>query len=128
MAKVLIVDDEPMTTEMLAAFLRILGHESADAFNCRHAWDKLTSYAPDVILLDIMLPDQNGIEMCRDLRARPETRTVPVIMISAIAPAKTEEAAAAGANGYLSKPISIASLKNALAKIGIESGSGARTK
>ncbi len=128
MAKVLIVDDEPMTAEMLGAFLRILGHESADAFNCRHAWDKLTYFTPDVILLDIMLPDQNGIEMCRELRARPETQSLPVIMISAIAPAMTDEATAAGANGYLGKPISIASLKNALAQIGIENGSGARTR
>jgi DNA-binding response OmpR family regulator len=125
MAKVLVVDDEHLTTEMLMAFLKILGHESAEAFSCRHAWDKLTYFVPDVVLLDIMLPDMNGLDMCRELKTRGETAKVPVIMISAVAPPMTEEASSVGADGYLIKPISIAGLKGALAKIGVN-GNGAR--
>jgi DNA-binding response OmpR family regulator len=119
MGKVLIIDDEHMTAEMLTAFLRIIGHESAEAYTCRHAWDKLTYFQPDAILLDIMLPDKNGLEMCRELRAHAATATTPIIMISAISPPMMREADDAGANGYLPKPISLNSLKTALANVGV---------
>jgi two-component system alkaline phosphatase synthesis response regulator PhoP len=119
MAKILIVDDEHLTTEMLGTFLKIIGHQSIEALSCREAWDKLKYESPDAILLDIMLPDTNGLEMCRQLRANPATAILPIIMISAYAPPLDKEAAAAGANAYLAKPINILGLKNTLIKVGI---------
>jgi len=119
MAKILIVDDEHLTTEMLGTFLRIIGHESVEAFTCKQAWDKLAYETLDAILLDIMLPDVNGLEMCRQLRKNPATVNLPIIMISAYAPPLTKEADEAGANAYLMKPINLQSLKNSLASIGI---------
>ena len=119
MAKILIVDDEHLTTEMLGTFLKIIGHQSIEALNSREAWDKLTYESPDAILLDIMLPDVNGLDMCRQLRANPSTATLPIIMISAYAPPLTKEATEAGANAYLAKPINITGLKNALLNVGI---------
>ncbi|HLU08396.1 MAG TPA: response regulator [Oceanobacillus sp.] len=121
MAKILIVDDEHLTTEMLSTFLRIIGHDSEEAFSCKQARDKLAYVNPDVILLDIMLPDQNGLELCRELRHNPSTSSIPIIMISAHAPPMTREADSAGANGYLVKPINLANLKNALATVGVAS-------
>lgn len=119
MGKILIIDDEPLTTEMLSTFLRIIGHESVEAFTCAEARAKLLYTTPDAILLDIMLPDMNGIEMCRELRATPETRQMPIIMVSAYAPPLIDQALAAGATGYLSKPISLNVLRSELLNVGI---------
>ncbi len=119
MAKILIVDDEQLTVEMLSTFLNLIGHESIGALSGKQTWDKLAYEEPDAILLDIMLPDDNGLDICRALRARPETIAVPVIMISAFAPPLIEEANKAGANGYLAKPIQLSALKSALADVGI---------
>jgi DNA-binding response OmpR family regulator len=119
MARILIVDDEYMTVEMLSTFLGIIGHEATGAHSVRQARDKLAFAEPEAILLDIMLPDENGLDLCRELRGKPEMSTVPIIMISAHAPPMMEEATAAGANGYLIKPINLEKLKNALVKVGV---------
>ena len=119
MARILIVDDESLTVKMLSTYLRMMGHESVDALSSRQARDRLAYIAPDAVLLDIMLPDTNGIELCRELRALPETESVPIIMISAIMPPMTREATEAGANAYLSKPINLKVLKATLAGFGI---------
>ena len=74
---------------------------------------------PDAILLDIMLPDVNGLDMCRQLRSNPATAKLPIIMISAHAPPMFREADEAGATAYLVKPINLQNLKTTLANIGI---------
>jgi len=119
MAKILIVDDEPMTVEMLATFLRIIGHETIEALNAKHAWDQLLIHQPDAMLLDIMMPGQTGLEMCRELRKKPEYATLPVIIVSAYAPPAIAEAKAAGASDYLAKPIKLDMLKATLARVGV---------
>lgn len=119
MATILIIDDEHMTTEMLATFLKIMGHDAVEAYSCQQAWDKLSYVTPDAVLLDIMLPDVNGLEMCRQLRGNETTAHLPIIMVSAIAPPLIKEATEAGANAYLVKPISLNSLKTMLVDVGI---------
>lgn len=119
MAQILIVDDESLTVKMLSTYLKMMGHESIDALSSRQARDRLAYLTPDAVLLDIMLPDTNGIDLCRELRAQPTTETVPIIMISAIMPPMTREATEAGANAYLSKPINLGVLKATLAEFGI---------
>lgn len=114
MAKILVVDDEHLTLEMLSAFLRMIGHNPITALNGRQTWDKLAYEDPEIILLDIMLPDTTGIQILKDLRADAKHAHVPVIMISAHAPPMIAEAAAAGANGYLTKPINLEQLKKTL--------------
>ena len=121
MAKILVVDDEHMTSEMLSTFLRLLGHEAIEAYNGKQALEKLAYTEPTAILLDIMLPDVNGIDLCRQLRADPATAHLPIIIISAHAPPMIQQAEEAGANGYLAKPISLQSLKTALLKAGVTS-------
>ncbi len=119
MAKILIVDDEPLTVEMLSTFLNLSGHEPIGALSTRQTWDKLAYEEPDAILLDIMLPDGNGLDICRQLRADPRWASVPVIIISAHAPPMTAEATRAGANSYLAKPIKLDALRTALREVGV---------
>lgn len=119
MARILIVDDEYLTVEMLSTFLGLIGHEGIGAHSVRQARDKLAFTEPDAMLLDIMLPDTNGLELCRELRAEAHTASLPIIMISAHAPPMIKEAEAAGATGYLAKPINLEKLKNALQRAGV---------
>ncbi len=119
MAKILIVDDEQPITRMLATFLKAIGHDTEEAHSARQGHDKLLYFDADAILLDIMLPDKSGLEMCRELRANAPTANIPIIMISASAPPKTAEASKMGANGYLIKPVKMQDLKDELARLGI---------
>jgi hypothetical protein len=119
MANILIVDDEYLTVEMLATFLRLIGHDASEALNAKQAWDKLEFEQPDAVLLDIQLPDQNGLEMCRELRQKAEYASLPVIIISATAPPLIKEAKAVGATDYLSKPINLGNLKSVLINAGL---------
>ena len=119
MAKILVVDDEHLTIEMLSTFLKLIGHDPIGALSTRQTWDKLAYEEPDVILLDIMLPDGNGLDICRKLRAEAKTHGLPVIMISAYSPPMDKQAIEAGANGYIAKPIKLDALKKALASVGI---------
>lgn len=120
MAKILVVDDEQLTVEMLSTFLKLIGHQAIPALSARQTWDKLAYEEPDLVLLDIMLPDDNGLEICRKLRLNEATRNTPIIMISAHFPPMTAEATNAGANGYLTKPIKMDALKAALVDAGIK--------
>ncbi|RMF78507.1 MAG: response regulator [Chloroflexi bacterium] len=119
MAKILVVDDEPLTIDMLTAYLDLLGHESVGALSGRQTWDILAYQKPDLILLDIMLPDTSGIDICREMRTKPEWADVPIVMISAHSPPMIEEATQAGANDYLKKPINLNNLKDSLKRNGI---------
>jgi two-component system, OmpR family, phosphate regulon response regulator PhoB len=121
MAKILIVDDEKLIVEMLSTFLRVMGHDSIKTLSSTQARDVLADTRPDAILLDIMLPETNGLEFCRELRRQEGTASLPIIIISACAPPQTTEAARAGASLYVSKPVNVATLQNALASVGIAS-------
>lgn len=121
MANILVVDDEHLIVEMLSAYLGLMGHEAEGAFSSRQARDKLAYLEPDAILLDIMLPDMSGLDLCRELRADPATRHLPIIMISAYKPPRISEATEAGADGYLEKPVNLASLREALEGVNISS-------
>jgi CheY-like chemotaxis protein len=115
----LIVDDEPAVCEILATYVRIAGHSAAFAYSARAARDLLLYERPDVVLLDIMLPDVSGIELCRELRHHPVTADKPIVVISAYTPPLIEQAQQAGASLYLSKPISLADFRNLLKRLGL---------
>jgi CheY-like chemotaxis protein len=121
MAKILVVDDEQLTVDMLTTFLELIGHEAVGALSGRQTWDRLAYEEPDVVLLDIMLPDSNGIDICRELRTTRDNGHLAIIMISAASPPLQREAAAAGANDYLVKPVKLETLKKALAQVGVMS-------
>ncbi|MEL7258680.1 MAG: phosphate regulon transcriptional regulator PhoB [Pseudomonadota bacterium] len=108
---VLLVEDEPAQREVLAYNLEADGFAVTSAGNGEEALMLVDEAAPDVILLDWMLPNVSGIEVCRRLKTRPETRNVPIIMISA----RSEEVdrvrgLETGADDYVIKPYSVIEL------------------
>ncbi len=108
---VLLVEDEPAQREVLAYNLAAEGFRVHQADNGEEALLIVSEETPDLILLDWMLPNVSGIEVCRRLKSRTETRNVPIIMLSA----RSEETdlvrgLETGADDYLVKPYSVAEL------------------
>lgn len=105
-SKVLIVDDEWMTLNLLRMMLERAGFEVMEAGNGLDALKRIDEIVPDVIILDVMMPELDGYEVCRRLRARADTADLPVLMLSAkTQPEAVEEGMRAGATRYLPKPI-----------------------
>ncbi|MCW3781092.1 phosphate regulon transcriptional regulator PhoB [Defluviimonas salinarum] len=108
---VLVVEDEPAQREVLIYNLEAEGFRVAQADNGEEALLLVAEEAPDLIVLDWMLPNVSGIEVCRRLKSRPETRGVPIIMLSA----RSEEVdlvrgLETGADDYMVKPYSVVEL------------------
>lgn len=108
---VLVVEDEPAQREVIAYNLQAEGYGVARAENGEEALMLVQENAPDLIVLDWMLPNVSGIEVCRQLKARAETRNVPIIMLSA----RAEEVdrvrgLETGADDYVIKPYSVVEL------------------
>lgn len=108
---VLVVDDEPAQRELLVYNLTAAGYRVATAADGEEALLMVAEDLPDVILLDWMLPRLSGIEVCRQLKARPETRAAAIIMVSA----RSEESDRVrgldtGADDYIVKPYSTTEL------------------
>ena len=108
---VLLVEDEPAQREILSYNLEADGFRVAQAENGEEALLLVQEVDPDIIVLDWMLPNVSGIEVCRQIKARSKTRNVPIIMLSA----RSEEAdrvrgLETGADDYVVKPYSVAEL------------------
>lgn len=103
---ILLVDDDINTLEALAYILQRVGYAVIKATNGREALAKVQTDRPGLVILDIMMPGLNGIEVCQALRAAPETRHLPVLVLSALGDIRsTTDALMAGANYYLVKPV-----------------------
>jgi len=104
--KLLIVDDEEFTVDMLQTFLQFNGYETIGAFNGQDGLVLTQVEHPEIIILDLMLPDIEGYEVCRQIRTYPNGALLPVIVLSARTEAASKERAIqAGANAYLTKPV-----------------------
>lgn len=109
--KILIVDDMSVNRIMLKVKLKEACHESIQADDGESALRLARDEQPKLILLDMMLPDISGIEVCRRLRADPATSHIPIIIITAsVDPARRLEALQAGADDFLNKPLNEAIL------------------
>ena len=105
-ARILVVDDEAAIRDYETALLSELGHEVLTAADGAEALRLAREKQPHLILLDIMMPEISGIEVCLQLRADPRTRDVRVIVVSAVdAKRALEESIIAGADDFLAKPI-----------------------
>ena len=109
--RVLVVEDEPAQREVLAYNLEAEGFAVCRAENGEEALVLVDEQAPDVIVLDWMMPNLSGIEVCRRLKIRSETRSIPIIMLSA----RSEEVdrvrgLETGADDYVIKPYSVVEL------------------
>ncbi len=107
-SKILVVDDEVNIVELLSLNLKRFGYEVITAFTGMEAITKTSVEKPDLILLDIMLPDSDGIELCSMIRSNNLTKNTPIILVSA----KSEESdkiqgLLAGADDYITKPFSL---------------------
>lgn len=105
--KVLIADDEPDILEIIEFNLKEEGYEVFTARNGNEAIDHAKKYQPDLIILDIMMPGKNGIEVCNILRMQPAFKETLIIFLSALSDEKTEiKGLETGADDYLTKPVS----------------------
>ena len=105
-AKILVVDDTPMNVKILADVLTFKGFTVATASGGTEGLAKVESEKPDLVLLDVMMPDLDGYSVCRAIRANPATALLPVVMVTALDPgAERVKGIEAGADDFLSKPI-----------------------
>jgi CheY-like chemotaxis protein len=111
MAKILLVEDNEMNRDMLSRRLERRGYEVAFAVDGREGVEKAIAGGFDLVLMDMSLPELDGWEATRQIRAAPATKTLPVIALTAHAMAgDRERALAAGADDYDTKPIELARL------------------
>ncbi|HEX2826152.1 MAG TPA: response regulator [Burkholderiales bacterium] len=104
--KILVVDDQPMNVTLLADVLEVKGYSVATASSGPEALSLIEADAPDLVLLDVMMPEMTGYEVCERLRAAPATALLPIVMVTAL-DAKEEriKGLEAGADDFLSKPV-----------------------
>lgn len=104
--KILIADDEPDILEIIQFNLQAEGYEVITAKNGDEAIERAKKYQPDLIILDIMMPGKNGIEVCNILRMQPTFQQTLIIFLSALSDEITEiKGLESGADDYLTKPI-----------------------
>jgi DNA-binding response OmpR family regulator len=102
---VLVVDDERDTNDILASLVQARGFEPIQVYSGAQAIAAVSERRPDLILLDLMLPDVNGFELCDRLKRDRETNLIPIVMVTALQDAHHRAAGVrVGANGYLIKP------------------------
>jgi CheY-like chemotaxis protein len=105
MHNVLIVDDEPEANRLLAMIVQLGGHRTRSAFTGEQALSLARDEPPDVVLLDLMLPDLDGFAVCRELRAATATSLVPIVVVSArLAERNRVQSFEAGAVDFVPKP------------------------
>ena len=104
MPTALIVEDEPEANKLLALLLQLRGYSTESAFTGVEAIEKLEKN-PDVVFLDLMLPDTTGFDVCRAIKTRRETNPIPVVMVTArLAAENRAQSFRVGANDFVPKP------------------------
>jgi DNA-binding response OmpR family regulator len=117
-SKLLIVDDEPLTVEMLSTFLEINGYTCAGAYSGTDGLLLLQTEKPDLMILDLMMPDMEGYEVCEKVRNNTEFAKTPVLIMSARTdPESIEKAYKSGANAYMTKPPDLMALLTEIARL-----------
>lgn len=115
---VLIIEDEPDAAELFAEMMRLNGYRVLKAYAGAPGMVLVAQERPDVILLDIMMPDISGIDVLRSIRSDPELALTPVVIVSALAnPGDIRSGLSAGASAYLTKPVSYVDLVNAVGSL-----------
>jgi len=105
-SRILIADDNEANVELLEAYLSGLDVETMVAIDGQDTLDKVRSFEPDLILLDIMMPKLSGFEVCQRLKKNPETSGIMILMVTALNElGDIERAVEAGTNDFLSKPV-----------------------
>ena len=105
-ALLLIVEDEPQLAEVLEAYARQEGYRTERAADGHAALTLYRAAHPDLILLDVMMPRLSGFQVCRKLKADPETRDIQILMVTALNElGDIEQASESGTDDFVSKPV-----------------------
>jgi len=106
--KVLVTDDDGSILELNSSLLRKAGYEVFEATTGEECLQMVRSHHPDLIVLDVMLPDMRGTDVCRQIKSNPELQGPFIILLSGVRTSSGEQAQglSAGADGYLTKPVS----------------------
>jgi chemotaxis family two-component system response regulator PixH len=118
MSTILLVEDTLSDQQVILSSLQQEGYTVMTAGNEKEALDKISRQTPDLIVLDVVLPDRSGFEICRDLRENESTKKIPVVMCSS----KNSNmdkfwGMQQGADAYLSKPVDVAELVKVVRKL-----------
>ena len=105
MARILFVDDDPLTLETYSHIISFYGHEVLLAGTAEQALETAKNELPDLIFLDMNLPDLHGFDLLRRLRKNPKTADIPSVMVSASPEAMADGAIQAGAQEFRGKPV-----------------------
>jgi CheY-like chemotaxis protein len=117
MACVLVVDDESHIRQIVRIALGYRGYQVVEAASGVECWRLLAEARPDLVILDIMMPGQNGLDVCRAIRADAQFAALPIIVLTAGGPEVGSDARAAGASAVMSKPFSPTALLNLVASL-----------
>ena len=111
MAKILVVDDDKGATDLIEVILLSSGYEAIIVNDSSKAMAMANEIKPDLILLDLMMPEPTGFQLCRMMRANADFRATPIIIITALDNTDSRVVAiGAGANGFLRKPFHVRDL------------------
>jgi DNA-binding response OmpR family regulator len=110
-AKILVVDDEPDILFLVTYYLKTQGYQVTGVRSGAEALKTVETDVPDLMILDVLMPELTGLEVCEELRRRPETAGVRIILFSALAQGTDRiKGLTAGADDYVSKPINLQEL------------------
>lgn len=121
---VLIIEDEEDAADLFAEMMRVSGFRVLKTTNSAPALDMMAADRPDVVILDIMMPETSGLDILRQMRRDPDLAGIPVVVVSAKSmPADIRIGMEAGASTYLTKPVGFLELKQAVEQaLGIQTG------
>lgn len=116
--KILVIDDEPEIVKVISLRLKANGYEVIPGTSGKEALSLTKEYSPDLVILDVMMPAPNGYKVCRMIKDNPDTKHIPVILLTA----KTSESdkfwgKEAGADEYLMKPYNAEELLCSIKKL-----------
>lgn len=105
-ASILVVDDHEQNLELLQAYLEEVGCRIRAARDGLEAMKEVEAEQPDLIILDVMMPRMSGFQVCSQIKSNPETRDIPVVMVTALSDVgDVERAVESGADDFLTKPV-----------------------
>jgi DNA-binding response OmpR family regulator len=110
-AKILIVDDDKGATDLIETIMRSRGHEPTSVNESKKAIETAMGMNPDLIILDLMMPEPTGFQLCRMLRGLPKFAKTPIVIVTALDDSDSRMVAfGAGADNYVTKPIDVLDL------------------